>query len=102
MSDSKKRFELPSIQNLVDGVKQMINPEAETPNPKEGDDLGHQLQDLSLRAQGLRQYQADFSAAMSKQLEELNALVNSIYSNVEELRGDAADEDSGGEDSAKK
>jgi hypothetical protein len=87
MSDSRKKFELPSLQSVMGSVKGIINPEGGLPDPDPSDELGMQLQQLALLTKTLEEYQEEFSREMSDRLNEVAGLASSIYSNVEALRG---------------
>lgn len=91
MSDSKKKFELPSLQSVVSSVKGIINPERDIPDPEPDDALGEKLQKLALLAKSLEEYQQEFADEMAHQLSEMNGLVNGIYA---DLKQHVADEQS--------
>ena len=86
MSDSKKKFDLPSLQSIVDGFKGIINPDGSIPDPDPSDALGMQLAKLSVLAGSLEEFHEDVCREMTDQLKEVTALVGSIYTNVQALR----------------
>lgn len=86
MSDSKKRFELPSLQSVMDSVKGIINPVSGVPTPDPDDALGQQLERLAVLVKTLDEYQQEFADEMAVQMKTVSKLVSDIYINVETLR----------------
>jgi hypothetical protein len=91
MSDSKKRFELPSLQSVMDSVKGMINPANGIPSPEADDELGLQLEQLVIWVKNWEEYQQEFADEMAVQLKEVSELVSGIHANIEALRKNKKD-----------
>ncbi len=83
MSDKNNKFDMNSIMS---SLKSMINPEMDTPEPVDSDELGNRMKDISTRLQTL----AKQHAKQTQILYELNHLVNGVYSDLEQLRGQDA------------
>lgn len=86
MSEKKKRFELPSLQSVMDSVKGMVNPTSGVPEPDPNDSLGLRLEKLAVLVKSLNDYQQEFADEMAVQMKEMFELVADIYQDVETLR----------------
>ncbi len=71
-----------NFQGIVDNLKTMINPDAETPMPVDGDQLGKKLQSISLGLQELSEQHAQ----QTQNLNDLNHQVNELFNDIEQLR----------------
>jgi hypothetical protein len=91
MSDFKKRFELPSLQSVMDSVKGIINPVSGIPSPDVDDALGLQLEKLVILVKTLEEYHQEFADEMAVQMKEVSKLVSGIYDNIEILRSNKKD-----------
>lgn len=83
MTDKPNKFDLNS---LINNIKSMINPTANTPNPAPEDSIGLKLAELSILVQELQQAYVEHG----KQLGKVNKLFNEIYQNLEEIRAKEA------------
>lgn len=88
MSDSKKKFELPSLQSVMDSVKGIINPAGGIPESDPDSELGQQLEKLATLVKSLNEYQQEFADEMAVQMKEVSNLVSDIYVSVETLQAD--------------
>jgi hypothetical protein len=88
MSDEKKRFELPSLQSVMDSVKGIINPTGGVPEPDPDDALGLRLERLAVMVKSLNEYQQEFADEMAVQMKEVSDLVAGIYTDIEALRNE--------------
>ena len=75
----KNKFDLGAI---VDNLKSMINPTSGTPDVDPDDDLGVKIAKVSVLLQEMVQHEQ----AHIKNMQELNVLLNFIYSDIELLR----------------
>ena len=85
MSDISKKFD---FSGLLDNVKTMINPTANTPNPSLDDAIGIKLAEISALAQQL----GNAHAEQTRELGKLNKLLNGLYKDIETLRNPPAEE----------
>jgi hypothetical protein len=86
MSGEKKRFELPSLQSVIDSVKGIIDPTSGVPSPDPDDALGLRLEKLAVLVKNLNEYQQEFSDEMAVQMKEISTLAGEIYDNIELIR----------------
>ena len=73
-----KKFD---INQVINSVKSMINPESNTPNPQAGDQLGQKMADLSMLLQQLEKQ----LSSVSSDLVKANQMVNEIFAGVKIL-----------------
>lgn len=79
ITDLTKKIDL---NNIVKGVKSMINPTALTPDAADDDALGVKLAQISLLVQSV----ANIQAQQTKEFAKINKLVNELYADIEALR----------------
>ncbi len=70
------------IGGLVHNVRSLISPAGGTPDPEEGDKIGHQLAELSLLMQEL----AEVNEEQNTRMRDINKLVNEIFEELKEER----------------
>lgn len=96
-SDLTRRLKL---SGFVDNVKSIISPTGSTPDPEEGDKIGHQLAELSLLIQDMAQVNAE----QTKRMSDINKLFNEMFEELKaereeleearrELEGESEDDD---------
>ena len=73
------------INNIVKGVKSMINPTALTPDVDADDSLGVKLAQISTLVQSV----ANIQAQQTKEFAKINKLVNELYNDIEAIRNPA-------------
>ncbi|MDF1796795.1 MAG: hypothetical protein P1U63_09690 [Coxiellaceae bacterium] len=83
-SDISKKL---NIGGLVNNVKSLISPGGATPDPEEGDKVGHQLAELSLLMQELNEANEE----QSRRMVEINKLFNLLFEELKAER-DAVEE----------
>ena len=79
-----------NIGELVDSVKNIISPGASTPYAKADDNIGLQLEEMSLIIQEI----AGIHAEQAKRFAKVNKLANSLYKDIQALRGESEGDDS--------
>ena len=71
-SDLTKKLDL---QGMVDGVKSVLNPEHNLPDPIEGDELAHKMITLLAHVKNI----ADRHTEQGKEIEKLAKQMNQVY-----------------------
>ncbi len=78
-SDLAKKIDLGGI---VSNLKSLVNPEGKTPDVDPDDALGIKIASLSMKVQDASKKQKE----LSKELGEINDLLNGVFSDVQALR----------------
>lgn len=84
-SDLAKKIDLGGI---VSNLKSLVNPEGKTPDVDPDDALGVKIASLSMKVQEASKKQKE----LSKELDDINHLLNGVFSDVQALR-DVSDPD---------
>lgn len=75
-----------NIQGLVNNVKSMINPEANTPKAASGDAMGEKMASISITLQ-------ETMKALNEQVKNLNSInqsINDLFKDLEAVRAQSA------------
>ena len=78
-SDLAKKID---IGGIVNNLKSLVNPEGKTPDVDPDDALGVKIASLSMKVQEASKKQKE----LSKELDDINHLLNGVFSDVQALR----------------
>lgn len=86
MTDFKKKFGVSSIQDVVKGVKDIVNPAGKIEGADPDDQIAQEIQALTTLVKSVKSDHAEYVKVMSDQIDEISDRFVKLHIAVKELR----------------